>query len=139
MTTLGLTTVYYGEELGRRGGAWPDNRSDMPARGDEALRAFYKTLISTRRAHPALWRGTHRGLQTGSDVYAFARQDAASRDGVIVVVNRGRSPGKLSLEPLPEWGGREVVDVLGGGAVPRKERLEVEVGPRSAVILTARE
>lgn len=137
LTTLGLPTIYYGEELGRRGGAWPHNRSDMPARGDEALRSFYRKLIATRRAHPALSRGTHRGLATEGDVYAFARQDAGSGDGVIVVVNRGKVPGRISLAPLPEWGAREVVDALGGGVVPRKERLELEVAARSALILTA--
>jgi alpha-amylase len=141
MATLGLPTVYYGEEVGRRGGAWPENRSDMPApgAGDQALRAFYKRLIAARRAHPALWRGAHRGLVTDGDVYAFARQDAASGDGVVVVVNRGAAPGKVSLEPLPEWGSRAVVDVLGGGAVPRggEGRLALEVPPRSALLLTA--
>lgn len=137
LTTLGLPTLYYGEEVGRVGGAWPENRSDMPARGDEALRGFYKRLIATRRAHPALSRGTHRGLVMDADVYAFARQDAASRDGVIVVVNRGRVAGRVSLEPLPEWGAREVVEALGGRVVPHAERLEVEVSPRSALILTA--
>ena len=138
-TTLGLPTVYYGEELGRRGGAWPENRSDMPAEGDAALRAFYKQLIALRRAHPALWRGGHRGLSTEGDVYAFARQDAAAGDGVVVVVNRGQAPGRVSLERLPEWGTRDVVDALGAAALaPREGRLEVEVAPRTAAVLVTR-
>ncbi len=30
MTSAGIPTIYYGEEVGRAGGDWPDNRSDMP-------------------------------------------------------------------------------------------------------------
>ena len=67
-----MPMIYYGEEVGRPGGDWPDNRSDMPwgdrddrcpAPGqarDEALRAYYKQLIAIRRAHPALSRGDAR-------------------------------------------------------------------------------
>ncbi len=63
-TTLGLPTIYYGEEVGRLGGDWPENRSDMPwgehgRRGRSATRLPYRTLIAIRRAHPALSRGTH--------------------------------------------------------------------------------
>jgi len=29
MTSFGIPVIYYGEEVGRRGGAWPTNRGDM--------------------------------------------------------------------------------------------------------------
>jgi len=88
-TTQGIPTIYYGEEVGRIGGEWPDNRSDMPwgARGiqpgagkprDEALREYYRKLIAIRRAHPALWQGTHKGLATDGDLYVFERRDEAA-------------------------------------------------------------
>lgn len=151
-TTLGLPTVYYGEEVARPGGEWPENRSDMPwgdrdvlpGKGkprNEALRAFYVKLIETRRRHPALWRGTHRALGTEGDLYAFARQDPQTGDGVIVVVHRGTTNRKLSLQPLPEWGDQAIVETLGGKDVPRGANLELEleVGPRTALILTPRQ
>ena len=51
-TVAGIPVAYYGEEAGHPGGAWPDNRSDMPWGGrdilperasprDEALREEY--------------------------------------------------------------------------------------------------
>ncbi len=76
LTAAGLPMIYYGEEVGRPGGDWPDNRSDMPWGNrrvqpgagkprDEALRADYKKLIAIRRAHKALSRGVYTGLSSG--------------------------------------------------------------------------
>lgn len=70
-TSIGIPMIYYGEEVGRVGGDWPDNRSDMPwgdqpikpGQGqprDEKLRADYIKIISIRRAHPSLAGNTHR-------------------------------------------------------------------------------
>jgi alpha-amylase len=87
MTARGLPVVYYGEEVGRRGGDWPENRGDMPwgdrpvrpgagLPRDEALREDYRRLIAIRRAHPALWRGRHESVSSDGDVLVFARRDA---------------------------------------------------------------
>lgn len=149
LTTVGMPTVYYGEEVGRLGGKWPHNRSDMPwgekdllpGKGqprDDALREFYKRLIAIRRAHPALTRGTHRGLSVEGDVYAFARQDAPASDGVVVVINRGHMPGKVSIQSLPEWGGRSVVDLLSGKEASPGGSLQFDIPPRTALILAPR-
>lgn len=104
MTTFGLPVLYYGEEVGRLGGDWPANRSDMPwgARDilpgagiprDEALRADIQRMIAIRRRHPALSRGSHQPLSTDGDLLVFARQlepaddasavDATLRDNTI--------------------------------------------------------
>ena len=63
-TTIGIPVVYYGEEVGRKGGDWPENRSDMPwgdrpippGAGnprDESLRAAYQKLIVRSGEHTA--------------------------------------------------------------------------------------
>jgi len=61
------STIYYGEEVARDGSVWPLNRNDMPwgsrsvlpgkgLKRDESLRGYYRTLIATRRANPAVPR-----------------------------------------------------------------------------------
>ena len=46
---------------------------------DEALRAFYQKLISIRRAHPALSRGTHSKSRLAAMIRNRASRVAASR------------------------------------------------------------
>ncbi len=148
-TVSGIPTVYYGEEVARPGGDWPDNRSDMPwgdreirpgvgrAR-DEGLRDSYKRLIALRRAHPALWRGSHAGLEFGSDLLVFERRDPDSDDLVVVAINRGSELVTTGFALPAGWAGRALRDAwddepiaVGGGVVA------VELAPRSARILVA--
>lgn len=122
MTTLGIPTVYYGEEVARPGGDWPENRSDMPwgelgiqpgagEPRDEELRGDYRRLIAIRRAHPALWRGSHRGLLTEGDVLVFERRDETSGDVVVVAVNRGEEAAEASFPAPDGWRPGEVPDL----------------------------
>lgn len=97
LTSEGLPIITWGEELGRRGKAWPLSREDMPwgarqippgagAARDEALRRDMQALIALRRARPAL---------TGSAieiVHAEGRQLAYRRGGVLVLINAGPEP-----------------------------------------------
>ena len=147
LTTSGIPVIYYGEEVGRPGGKWPDNRSDMPWAGrdilpgkglprDEGLRRDYQKLIAIRKEHPALSRGTHQGLATDGDVYVFARRDEGSRDAVVVAVNRGSTPAKVSIAAPAEWGEAAGVDLLDGSAVAREgTSIAIALGPRHARIV----
>lgn len=146
LTTSGIPVIYYGEEVGRAGGDWPANRSDMPwgeravkpgagVPRDESLRQFYQKLVAVRRAHPALSRGTHKALSTEGDVYVFLRHDPESSDAVVVAVNRGDKKGAVSV-PWPEaWGGAAAEDLLEGGGVKAAPTLDVTVEPLSVRIL----
>jgi alpha-amylase len=146
LTTTGMPVIYYGEEVGRPGGDWPANRGDMPwgerrvAPGtglprDESLRQFYQQLIALRRAHPALSRGSHKGLATEGDVYTFVRHDPGSGDAVVVAVNRGGKKSSVSV-PWPEaWGGAAARDLLDGGGLEPGPTLEITVEALSARIL----
>lgn len=149
MTTAGIPVIYYGEEVGRQGGDWPDNRSDMPwgEKGilpgaglprDEALRADYQRLIQIRRAHPALWRGVHQSVLADGDLLVFAREDAESEDTVVVAVNRSQEQLEAHFSRPVRWDGRDVEDSLGGARVITAEggSLQVSVPARGAVILT---
>ena len=145
LTSWGIPIIYYGEEVARPGGKWPDNRSDMPwgsreilpgaglAR-DEALRRDYRKLIAIRRAHPALSRGTHTGLSTDGDLLVFARRDG--QDAVVVAVNRGPAAASVTFAAPEEWGAKAITDVLDGSAVPRQgATVQISVPPRTARIL----
>ncbi|HSN89638.1 MAG TPA: alpha-amylase family glycosyl hydrolase [Anaeromyxobacteraceae bacterium] len=149
-TAVGIPVVYYGEEVARAIGEWPENRSDMPwgDRGilpgagqprDEGMRAHYRRLAAVRGAHPALSRGVHQTLATDGDLLVFLRRDAPSGDAVAVAVNRGAAAGRARFALPPEWAGRALADVLAGVDVPVSgEAVEVEVPARGARILAPR-
>jgi alpha-amylase len=151
-TTFGIPTIYYGEEVARAGGDWPENRSDMPwgnreilpGRGlerDESLREQYKRLIAIRRAHPALWRGGHEGVQFDSDLLVFLRRDDASGDAVVVAVNRGDEAALVSFEKPALWGGVEIRDIWNDEIVAADgdDRVEVAIEGLSTRILAGPE
>lgn len=148
MTTWGLPTIYYGEEVGRLGGDWPENRSDFPwgprdvrpGAGEprnEALRDDYQRLIAIRRGHPALWRGGHQGLPGGDDLLVFARRDEATGQTVVVAVNRGDAPATAAFPPPADWtdGAHDLWN--DEPVTPTGGEVRVEVPPRDARILAA--
>ncbi|MEM8994514.1 MAG: alpha-amylase family glycosyl hydrolase [Acidobacteriota bacterium] len=146
MTVSGMPTIYYGEEVGRLGGDWPENRSQMPwgdrnvlpGKGlerDESLRDWYRQLIAARRAHPALWRGTHKGVDFGADHFVFLRQDPESESEVLVAANRGAEAAAVDLEAPAGWPAS--VDALSGEALAVEDgRLRFSVPPLGVRILS---
>ena len=150
LTVRGIPVVYYGEEVGRLGGDWPENRSDMPwgdrpvppgagLPRDEDLRGDYQRLIALRRAHPALWRGEHTGLSTESDLLVFLRLDRESGDAVVVAVNRGAEPAAARIAAPEPWAGlASVTDAWNEDPIPvTGGAIDLAVPPRSARILVA--
>lgn len=151
LTEPGLPVVYYGEEVGRLGGDWPLNRSDMPwgdrairpgAGGarDDSLRQDYKRLIALRRAHPALFRGRHESVFADRDLLAYARRDSASGDLALVAINRGAATDTLRAAVPPAWRGRAIRDGWNAQDFPTAtDSLAIQMPPRSARVLVARE
>ena len=93
-------------------------------------------LVSIRKALPALRRGTHEGLVTQGDGYAFLRRDAASADAVAVAVNRAAEPVPITFPAPAEWGGQAPKDHFGGLAVTLAGgSVSLTLPPRSAAIL----
>jgi alpha-amylase len=144
-TAPGIPVIYYGEEVGRPGGDWPENRSDMPwgdrrilpgagqAR-DDSLRADYKRLIAIRHAHPALSRGRHVSLSAEGDLLVFAQRDSVSGDEVVVAVNRGDAPAQTFVPAPPGWTG--AMDLWNQTKVPLSGgRLAVTLDARSARVV----
>ncbi len=150
LTSFGIPVLYYGEEVGRRGGDWPENRSDMPwgdlpiqpgagLERDEELRADITRLIEIRRRHLALSRGRYEAVSSEGDLLLFARQHDESGDRVLVAVNRGAVEATAGV-PLPEtWVGRDLYDVWNEQPLAiQGAQLQLRVAPRSALIVVAR-
>jgi glycosidase len=139
--------IYYGEEVGRIGGDWPENRSDMPwgdrniAPGagkprDEALRSDYQRLIKIRREHPALSNGIHTALSSEGDLLVFLQSDSASKDAVVVAINRGATDATAKFKLPEQWpSDSNFLDAWNGKSVSAKDQMiESVLAPQSAAI-----
>ena len=146
MTSIGIPMIYYGEEVARPGGDWPDNRSDMPwgsmdilpgkgKQRDEKLRADYIRLIKIRRAHLALSRGIHTGISNEGDLLIYSRSHQESGDTVVVAVNRGTAPTTATFAVPAEWTGKEIKDVWNNEpAIVNGGNIVMDLAARSARI-----
>jgi cyclomaltodextrinase len=143
MAYPGAPSIYYGDEVGLRGGRDPDCRRAMPwdaAQWDTDLLDFFKKVIAIRRTHPALRRGDYVRLYAGDSqgVYAFLRQTDDER--IVVVLNNSETAYPVD-EPaqghLAE--GTTLRCLLSGGEYAvRQERLRgPALPPRSGAILLA--
>lgn len=141
MTVPGAPSIYYGDEISLPGKHDPDCRRtinwDNRQTWDMETLGYYKQLISLRKAHPALRRGTFKTLQAGETSYAFSR--AKEDDKLIVALNVGDKAQKLDIpvKGLAEDGatfkavyGKGNVTVEGGA-------IKVNVPARDGVILAA--
>ena len=140
MTYPGAPSIYYGDEIGMRGGHDPANRGAFPWQEpdgwDRDLLNDVQRLIALRKARPSLRRGSFEILHARGDVFAHARR--LGDDVVIVAFNAGHSTQRLDLP---------VGDQVADGAVLSEpwtvESYAVEAGslrglklaPRSGLVL----
>lgn len=107
----GAPCIYYGDEIGMRGGADPDCRKPMVwerERQNGELLDFYRKLISLRMAHPALQEGSFEFVYARNRQLVVRRKHANER--VYVCFNHGgaqetisfSTEGQIPLEPM--WG-----------------------------------
>lgn len=132
MTVRGMPIVTWGDELGRRGGPWPDNRASMDwaaleePRGRETHR-LWRALIHLRRAAPPLTGRGYRTLHAHTDEAGGATLVFERRTGVgrlLVGLRRGPGPGTVTvdvdsarLRPCLEVGGRALAARVAGQGV----------------------
>lgn len=84
----GIPSIYYGDEVGMEGGHDPDCRRGMiwdPARQDQEILAWYRTLAALRRSSSALSRGDLAVLDLGPDLAAWKR--TWHDETLLVIVN----------------------------------------------------
>jgi neopullulanase len=152
ITVRGLPLIYYGDEIGMRGGNDPDNRRDFPggwredahnafepsgrSAEENALFGWVQQLARVRAKLEPLRRGRLVDLVVDNDQYAFARVTA--RDSVLVVLNNAAREVTLRI---PLNGSRiadgvTLEDQLGAGPRVKTQGgvAEVTVSARSAAI-----
>lgn len=163
MTYVGAPMIYYGDEAGLWGADDPDDRKPMlwadldyqPEMRDplsrkratdsvsfnRALHDYYRRVITLRREHPALRRGTFRVLKTADDGGTFVFGRAHQGEHVIVALNRSDAAHSLHV-PLPApWRGS--YGPLAGAAVGAdgarvqmdEQALLLELPPLSGMVL----
>lgn len=113
MSYPGAPCIYYGDEIGLRGGsthpepsraAFPWNLSDW----DQRLRAYIKECIALRKKYPALRGGDYVSLYASDQVYACLRR--LDSEALVVIFNNGDHPAQLDLldhPALPQVAGWE--------------------------------
>lgn len=155
-TTRGTPLLYYGDEIGMRGGRDPYNRAPFPGgwpddaqnaftpagrtREQAAMHTHVRQLLTLRRELAPLRRGQIVPLHTGHSTHAFAR---TLGDEVVLVAfnNAARSQlVEIELTPLRLPGNGAWTDRLGrlGTVTASEQRLRLGLPPHSAAILTPR-
>jgi len=99
MTWVGAPTIYYGDEAGVTGWTDPDNRRTYPwGNENKELISVHKSLISLRKAIPALRVGSLKFLHGEYNIITYGRWD--ENDRVIVAINNNDCNKTISI---PVW------------------------------------
>lgn len=142
MTYPGAPCVYYGDEIGMRGGQanYPEaSRESFPwdtSKWDLELLDYYKQVIYLRHAHPALRTGEYLHLLADDDLYVFLR--LLEDDALIVVLNASDSPRQVDIpvERLPEGSHWQAVFGKGEAHIERGRLKGPMAPPRAGIVLT---
>lgn len=99
-TYPGVPTIYYGDEIGLKGGKDPDCRGAFPwneEQWDQSLRGWVKQLIAIRKKSTALRRGDYQPLFAweNPNAYAFAR--TLGDEHVLVAMNAAPIQAMLQI------------------------------------------
>jgi len=155
MTARGIPMIYYGDEIGMRGGGDPDNRRDFPggwpgdthnafnAAGrtpeERAIWDHVRRLTHLRAELEPLRRGPMVNLCVSEQTYGYARTGASP---VVVLMNNGGEPAEVNCDvsPLGLADGASLADRLSGAPELHVAggQVHVRLPARSAGIYTQR-
>lgn len=131
MAYTGPTTLYYGDEIGNIADCWYGNGGACGGRtytencartdgyisnfttDEQNLHDYVAKLLSVRKSHYALWRGTNAiKLQTGN-ILANLKTDAATGEKILFVLNNNTtsSTAQVNCE------GSSLVDLISGETI----------------------
>ncbi len=141
MTYVGAPVIYYGDEIGMRGGKDPGCRSAMVWDHNFwnlDLHEYVTRLITARRQHPALRSHDYRCILTLDEAGVYVYQRGSGKQSAYVLVNNSEVPRALAFCPT-EWTSsttardilRETCYAITDGMV------SLTVGPWNGMILVA--
>jgi alpha-glucosidase len=113
----------------------PERGVDLATQRDDSnsLFSLYRELLDRRRSHPSLTSGSYRELQSGDDVYAFARE---TRDVTLIVVLNFVSEPRIVRVPVADAGRRARV-IIGSHPTTAEKWLDlshVELAADEAIV-----
>jgi glycosidase len=143
MTYPGAPCIYYGDEIGMKGGPDPDCRRTFSwdeSRWNSALRDFFKRSIALRKAHPALRQGDFIPLCARKGVFAYLR--TLDEDRLLVALNNTMATHHLSV-PVSDYlsDGTHLRGLVGDGSarVVSGQLVGPALPPRTAAVLAVDE
>ena len=144
MTYPGAPSIYYGDEIGMKGGHDPANRGAFPWHAkdtwDTELLHEFQRLIALRKAHVALRRGTVHILYAADDVFAFARKH--ENETIVIAFNPSRSTRRIDIAVESVLSDGAVLEEPWSHASTRVEKgslIGLELPPRSGRVLISAE
>lgn len=95
--SVGIPSVFYGDEVYLEGETEPEYRQPMRWQGDN-FREEIRQWITLRKEHPALRRGSMRTVlvQDDTGVYGFVREDGS--ETILVLLNNGGEEIEADLQ-----------------------------------------
>jgi len=145
LTVRGTPMIYYGDEIGMKGGDDPDNRRDFPGGWKEDARnafeatgrtaeeqevfGYVQKLLALRAKIPALRNGRFMDLAVMEKTWVFARGDEA-----VIVMNNGDAASDVEV---PFTDGRYVGQLGGGELVVSGGSGRVRVGGHGAEVFVS--
>ncbi len=151
LTTRGIPQLYYGTEIGMRGGRDHGTiRSDFPGgfQGDtsdaftpsgrtarqDSIFQYVRSLLHLRKNHPALTHGSLVQFPPVEDVYSYIR--SAGEERILVLANNAPEAKEFRLSILKGQIGRASTlrSLLNGTILPMDDASEIEIPAGSAEI-----
>jgi glycosidase len=145
-TFPGPPSIYYGDEIGLRGGREPESRGtfpwDQPDAWNRQALAYHQQFIRLRRDLPALRTGSYRRVwpspgdtsEAARAIYAFARE--AAGEAIIVAANSSTASHTIAL-PLADLPTGAPTMLLGDPAwlARQGEHLTITLPPRDGCVV----
>jgi glycosidase len=129
MTTRGTPLIYYGDEVGLRGGGDPDNRRDFPdPPPDSTILNHVRALTRLRSELEPLRTGKLVNVFVSNQQYVYLRQ--TRQRSVVVAINNADTAADVHFA-APDL--RDAMDRLGSGVELTKEG-RIAMPARSAVV-----